>query len=46
MGSNSLEACFFNLILVRRGIYVGMGFAETGMGKVEQGMRTGNGGRT
>jgi hypothetical protein len=49
VGSNPLGACFFNLILVRRGVYVGMGmsFVEEGRMRKEIGGnqkgRTGNG---
>jgi hypothetical protein len=40
-GSNPLGACFFNLILARRGMHVGMGIGfvgEDGMGMTEHGM--------
>jgi hypothetical protein len=33
VGSNSLEACFFNLILARRGMYVEMGIDFVGRGE-------------
>jgi hypothetical protein len=40
MGSNPLGACFFNLILARRGMYVGMEMSFVG-GENEKGNEEG-----
>jgi hypothetical protein len=36
VGSNPLRACFFNLNLARRGMYVGMGMSFMGKGERER----------